>query len=301
VYNELKGEKIMKRWLKNLFGDLLDFIVSKIIPVAAFLGVIALLIFLKDYDARIDMWVNGDWDRYWLIFFAVIPSVILLLQLFVDGWDELPAWVWLACYASVGLSALISDPRSPIASALCVYANLFFVLYSVYFMLFIGMRKLFPRVIRKGAQWGLIGGSILLLVVPIIISYVLAKEGKLVPHSFEINEIPLVEIAAVVFFLFGMLFDKVIFSGAASGSKITSKSQGRGAPDFEKLYTSAYQAARDSYFDLVDIKGTGNNLTIILKYNHSDHGSKQAYLQRFKNLLASSLSGYDLSGISIKA
>jgi hypothetical protein len=51
----------------------------------------------------------------------------------------------------------------------------------------------------------------------------------------------------------------------------------------------------------VDVKSSGNNFTIILKYNHSDSSSRQAYLQRFKNLLASSLSGYDLSGISIKA
>lgn len=290
----------MKKWLKNLFRDLLDFVVSKIVPVAIFLGVLSLLIFLKDYDARIDMWVNGDWDRYWLIFFAVIPSVILLLNLFVDGWDEMPAWLWLLCYASVGLMALGSNPKNPMASALCVYANLFFVMYSAYFMLFIGMRKVFPKIVRKVAKWVVIGGSALLLIVPIIISYIIAMDGKLVPHNFSVNEIPLVEIAAVAFFLFGLLFDKVLFSGSSS-SKVTAKSQGRGKPDFEKVYTTAYQAARDSYFDLVDVKSSGNNFTIILRYNHSDSSSKQAYFQRFKSLLTSSLSGYDLSGISIQA
>ena len=96
----------MKKWLKNLLGDLLDFVVSKIAPVAIALAVLSLLIFLKDYDARIDKWCNGDWDRYGLIFFAVIPSVILLLNLLVDDWDEMPAWLWLGCYASVGLTAL---------------------------------------------------------------------------------------------------------------------------------------------------------------------------------------------------
>lgn len=290
----------MKRWFKNLFDDLLDFVVSKIVPVAIFLVGISLLIFLKDYDARIDMWVNGDWDRYWMIFFAVIPSIVLLLHLFVDGWEEMPAWLWLLCYASVGLSALMSDPKHPIASALCVYANLFFVLYSMYFMLFIGMRKFFPKAIRNIAKWVLIGGSALLLIVPIIMSYILANDGKLVPHTFEIKEMPIVEIVGVAFFLFGMLCDRVLFSGSSS-SKVSSKSQGKGKPDFERLYSAAFQAARDSYFDLVDIKTSGSTHTIILKYNHSSSSSKQAYLQRFKNLLNSSLSGYDLSGISIKA
>ena len=74
----------MKKWLKNLFGDLLDFVVSKIVPVAIFLGVLSLLIFLKDYDARIDMWINGDWDRYGLIFLAVIPSAILIYDAIND-------------------------------------------------------------------------------------------------------------------------------------------------------------------------------------------------------------------------
>lgn len=289
----------MIKWFKNLFEDLLDFVISKIVPVAIFLGVLSLLIFLKDYNARIDMWINGDWDRYWLIFLAVIPSVILLLNLFVDGWDEMPSWLWLLCYASVGLMALGSNPKHPMASALCVYANLFFVMYSTYFMLFIGLRKLFPKIVRTIAKWVLIGGSALLLVVPIIVSYIIAMDGKLVPHTFEINEIPVVEIAAIAFFLFGMLFDKVLFSGSSS-SKVTTKSQGRSKPDFEKVYTTAYQAARDSYFDLVDVKGSGGNFEIILKYNHSDSSSRQAYFQRFKSLLTSALSGYDLSGISIK-
>ena len=291
----------MKSWLKNLFGDLLDFIVSKIIPVAAFLGVIALLIFLKDYDARIDMWVNGDWDRYGLIFFAIIPSVVLLLHLFVDGWDEMPGWLWLLSYASVGLSALIINPRNPMASALSVYASLFFVMYSAYFMLFIGMRKLFPKIVRKVAKWTLIGGSALVLVVPVIVSYIIGMDGKLVPHTFEVNEIPLVEIAAVVFFLFGMLFDKVLFSGSSSSSSSTTKYRGSGKPSYQQVYNAAYSAARDSYFTLVEIKGGNGNFTVVLKYNHSDASSKQAYFQRFKSLFVGSFNGHDLSGISINA
>lgn len=286
----------MVKWLKNLFGDLLDFVISKIVPVAIALGVLSLLIFLKDYDARIDMWVNGDWDRYGLIFFAVIPSAILIYDSINDH-EDTPNWLWLTSYIATGFIAWLITPKAAMASALSVYANVFFVMYSVYFLLFVGINK-FPRNIKHIAKWVLGVGSALLLVVPIIVGYVLAKDGKLVPHNFEVSGLPLTIIVGGAMILIAILADKVI---PASSSSKSSASKGRGKPDFEKVYTAAFQAARDSYFELVDVKSSGNNFTIILKYNHSDSSSRQAYLQRFKSLLNNSLSGYDLSGISIKA
>ena len=291
----------MKKWLKNLLGDLLDFVVSKIVPVAIALAVLSLLIFLKDYDARIDKWCNGDWDRYGLIFFAVIPSVILLLNLLVDDWDEMPAWLWLGCYASVGLTALFIDPKAPIASALSVYATLFFVLYSAFFLIFVGLNKFFSYKVINMAKWGLAIASGVLLVVPTIVSFILANDGKLVPHTFEINEMPIVEISALVMFGCGMLFSKVIDSSSSSRSS-SSRSSGRAKPSYNQVYNAASSAARDSYFTLVGVSGgNGGYFTITLKYNHSDRNSRQAYLQRFQNILANLLSGYDVSGISISA
>ena len=292
----------MKKWLKNLFGDLLDFLVSKVVPVAIALGVLSLLIFLKDYDLRIDKWLNGDWDRYGLIFLGVIPSAILLYDVYNDH-EDTPNWLWLSSYLAIGVMAWLVKPQAAMASALSVYANVFFLMYSLYFLLFVGINK-FPRKIKDIAKWVLGIGSALLLVVPIIIGYVLAKDGKLVPHNFEVSGLPLAVIVGGVMILIAILADKVIPSGSSSKSSVSRgvKYQGSGKPTYEQVYKAAYSAARDSYFTLVDIRGgNGGNFTVVLKYNHSDANSKQAYFQRFKSLFVSSFSGYDLSGISIQA
>ena len=292
----------MKKWLKNLLSDLWDFVLSKIVPVAIALGVVALLVFLKDYDARIDMWINGDWDRYGLIFLAVIPSAILIYDAIKDH-EDTPNWLWLTSYLSTGLMAWVVTPKAAMASALSVYANLFFVLYSVYFLLFVGINK-FPRKVNDIAKWILGVGSAVLLVVPILVGYILAKDGKLVPHNFEISGWPLSVIVGGVMILLAMLADKVLPSSSSSKSSASkgAKYQGSGKPSYEQVTKATYSAARDSYFSVVDIRGgNGGNYVIVLKYNHSDFNSKQAYLQRFKSLFASSFSGYDLSGISIQA
>jgi len=132
---------------------------------------------------------------------------------------------------------------------------------------------------------------------------VLAKDGKLVPHNFEVSGLPLAVIVGGVMILIAMLADKVISSGSTSKSSASRgvKYQGSGKPSYEQVYKAAYSAARDAYFTLVDIRGGNGNFTVVLKYNHSDTNSKQAYFQRFKSLFVSSFSGYDLSGISIQA
>ena len=223
----------MKKWLKNLFGDLLDFVVSKIVPVAIALGVLSLLIFLKDYDARIDKWINGDWDRYGLIFLAVIPSAILIYDAINDH-EDTPNWLWTTSYLATGLMAWLVTPKAAMASALSVYANVFFVMYSLYFLLFVGFNR-FPRKIKDMAKWVLGIGSALLLVVPIIIGYVLAKDGKLVPHNFEVSGLPLAVIVGGAMILIAILTDKV---APSSGSLKVSSNHGRGKPDFEKVYTT---------------------------------------------------------------
>lgn len=289
----------MKKWLKRLFGNLFDFIVSTILPIAGAIGALALLIFLKDYNARIDMWVNGDWDRYGLIFLAVIPSAILLFDAY-DDHDHIPNWLWFVSYLATGLMAWLVEPKAAMASALSVYANIFFVAYSVYFLLFIGINK-FSRKIKDMAKLVMIIGSALLLVVPIIMGYILAKDGKLVPHNFEVSGIPVAVIVGGIMILLAVLTSKTLPSSKSSGgSKV--KYQGRGKPTYDQVYKAAYSAARNSYFTLVDVLGgNGGNFAIVLRYEHSDANSKQAYLQRFKSLFAGSFSGYDLSGISISA
>jgi hypothetical protein len=186
------------------------------------------------------------------------------------------------------------------ASALCVFANLFLVLYSAYFLIFVGMHKLFSKKVKYYAQWGLVIASALLLIVPIIMGYIMGKDGSLVPHNFEVEGIPVTLLAGIGLLVCGVLFDKSAPS-KSSGSKGV-KYQGRGKPTYDQVYKAAYSAARDSYFTLVDVLGgNGGGFAIVLKYNHSDANSKQAYLQRFKSLFAGSFSGYDLSSITISA
>lgn len=292
----------MKKWFKNLFSDILDFVVSKVVPVAIGLGVLCLLIFLKDYDLRIDKWINGDWDRYGLIFLAVIPSAILLYDVYNDH-EDTPNWLWLSSYLLIGLMAWVVKPKAAMASALSVYANVFFVLYSLYFLLFVGVDK-FSNKVKDIAKWVLWIGSALLLVVPIIVGFILAKDGKLVPHNFDVSGLPLAVIVGGAMILIAVLADKVLPTGSSSKSSAPrgAKYQGSGKPSYEQVCKAAYSAARDSYFTVVDVRGgNGGYYTIVLKYNHSDANSKQAYFQRFKSLFAGSFSGYDLSGVSIQA
>jgi len=133
---------------------------------------------------------------------------------------------------------------------------------------------------------------------------VLANDGKLVPHNFEVSGLPLAVIVGGVMILIAMLADKVLPSsnGHKSTASKGSKYQGSGKPSYEQVCKAAYSAARDSYFTVVDVRGgNGGYYKIVLRYTHSDASSKQAYFQRFKNLFVSSFSGYDLSGVSIEA
>lgn len=122
----------------------------------------------------------------------------------------------------------------------------------------IKLTKSFPTKIKYIAKWVLGIGSSLLLVVPIIIEYVLAKDDKLVPHNFEVSGLPLSVIVGVAMILIAMLSDKIIPSGSYSrpSSLKVSNNQVRWKLDFEKVYTAAFQAARDSYFVLVDVNGS---------------------------------------------
>lgn len=278
-----------KDFFVRLGKGIIEFVTTKIIPTLIIVGVLAALLLLPDYHADIDRWLWSDLDRLGFLLFVVITSAVLIADMFSD--ESTPLWIF--CFLATVLAVSFIQPKGALSAALAFYGNVFFILYSVYFLVFVGIFNFSVRVddIAKKVVAIASGAT---LVISVILAYILSPMGIYLPSKFTLllNEelIPIPLLICGAFMVIAALCDK-------SNVHINvSSSGGSRRANISEMESAAKDAASVvPYAEFGSV--TGGTVTIYISV-----GGYQANKQRswFMDELKKSLNGKSASGWNFK-
>ena len=276
----------IKDFFVELWQTIVDFVLRFVIPTVIVLAVLAALLLLPDYHSDIGAWRSADLDRLVFLLFSVISSIVLMFAMYSE---EGSGWLWTFCFLATALTVSFLKPHGALSSALAFYGNVFFIVFSIYFLLFVGIFN-FPYEIDEIARKAVIIISGATLLISCVLAFILAPKGIYLPSklTFAINEtqVPIPILLCGVFLVIATIFDKTNIHVSVGGS---TKAKSANLIQMEQAAKGAASAV--PYVEFGNV--TGGTVTMYVTVSGYEANKQEKW---FMEELRGSLNGLSTSG-----